>query len=261
MRVAQLVFAPIARAAFAPADELSATARGAGGFGHTGTGTGGGMSRAVGIAAPTMTPEKVWRLLVCWTIIVVAIYLAVSFVSYVPADAAEPGGTLREPRRQRSDACSRSVFIEPFGIGAFGLPFFMVFAAWRLRTRSKLSGPLLKLLGLVMVMLTLGVVFEVILPNRSLPRADIPVGGILGSLDRAPARPRTSDRWWSLVFSALGLGAALLVATDTFLLEGVASWIGQVAPPKTEAARLRERKRKAKALEEETTAARRAGGP
>jgi dUTP pyrophosphatase len=39
MRVAQLVFAPIARAAFAPADELSTTARGAGGFGHTGLGT------------------------------------------------------------------------------------------------------------------------------------------------------------------------------------------------------------------------------
>jgi dUTP pyrophosphatase len=41
MRVAQLVFAPIARAEFAPSDELSATARGAGGFGHTGTGAGG----------------------------------------------------------------------------------------------------------------------------------------------------------------------------------------------------------------------------
>jgi dUTP pyrophosphatase len=39
MRVAQLVFAPVARAAFTPADELSATARGAGGFGHTGLGT------------------------------------------------------------------------------------------------------------------------------------------------------------------------------------------------------------------------------
>jgi dUTP pyrophosphatase len=40
MRVAQLVFAPVARATFAIADELSSTARGAGGFGHTGVGTG-----------------------------------------------------------------------------------------------------------------------------------------------------------------------------------------------------------------------------
>jgi dUTP diphosphatase len=39
MRIAQLVFSPVARATFAPADELSMTARGAGGFGHTGLGT------------------------------------------------------------------------------------------------------------------------------------------------------------------------------------------------------------------------------
>ena len=109
-------------------------------------------------------------------------------------------------------------------------------------------------------MLTLGVVFEVILPNRSLPRADIPVGGILGGWIAHQLDAHLGS-WWSLVFSALGLGAALLVATDTFFLEGVASWIGKVAPPKTEAARLRERKRKAKALEEDDDPARRAGGP
>jgi dUTP pyrophosphatase len=38
MRVAQLVIAPVARATFDAAEGLSATARGAGGFGHTGTG-------------------------------------------------------------------------------------------------------------------------------------------------------------------------------------------------------------------------------
>jgi dUTP pyrophosphatase len=36
MRIAQIVFLPVARAAFEPRDELSATARGAGGFGSTG---------------------------------------------------------------------------------------------------------------------------------------------------------------------------------------------------------------------------------
>ena len=36
MRTAQIVFAPIARAHWAPGVELSETARGAGGFGHTG---------------------------------------------------------------------------------------------------------------------------------------------------------------------------------------------------------------------------------
>lgn len=36
-RIAQLVFAPVVRAEWAPAASLSATARGAGGFGHTGS--------------------------------------------------------------------------------------------------------------------------------------------------------------------------------------------------------------------------------
>lgn len=36
MRIAQLVIAPVIQASFIPCQELSATARGAGGFGHTG---------------------------------------------------------------------------------------------------------------------------------------------------------------------------------------------------------------------------------
>jgi dUTP pyrophosphatase len=40
-RVAQLVFQPVVRVAWAPVSELESTARGAGGFGHTG-GVGGG---------------------------------------------------------------------------------------------------------------------------------------------------------------------------------------------------------------------------
>lgn len=36
MRIAQLVIAPVSRARWVPADSLDATARGAGGFGHTG---------------------------------------------------------------------------------------------------------------------------------------------------------------------------------------------------------------------------------
>jgi dUTP pyrophosphatase len=39
MRIAQLVFAPVMRATFDAAETLSATARGTGGFGHTGHGT------------------------------------------------------------------------------------------------------------------------------------------------------------------------------------------------------------------------------
>lgn len=38
MRIAQLVFAPVMRAAWSVVTTLPATARGAGGFGHTGTG-------------------------------------------------------------------------------------------------------------------------------------------------------------------------------------------------------------------------------
>lgn len=37
MRIAQLVLAPIIQAAFVVVDELTATSRGSGGFGHTGT--------------------------------------------------------------------------------------------------------------------------------------------------------------------------------------------------------------------------------
>ena len=36
MRIAQLLVAPVARVIWEPADSLSETARGAGGFGHTG---------------------------------------------------------------------------------------------------------------------------------------------------------------------------------------------------------------------------------
>jgi len=42
MRVAQLVLAPVVRAAFRAAETVGATARGAGGFGSTGVGSGGG---------------------------------------------------------------------------------------------------------------------------------------------------------------------------------------------------------------------------
>lgn len=38
MRIAQLVFCPIAHARFIPVEQLDATQRGAGGFGHTGIG-------------------------------------------------------------------------------------------------------------------------------------------------------------------------------------------------------------------------------
>jgi dUTP pyrophosphatase len=37
MRIAQIVLAPFVQAKFIPAEELSTTSRGAGGFGHTGT--------------------------------------------------------------------------------------------------------------------------------------------------------------------------------------------------------------------------------
>jgi dUTP pyrophosphatase len=40
-RIAQLVVAPVARAAIEEVEELSPTGRGAGGFGSTGTGSGG----------------------------------------------------------------------------------------------------------------------------------------------------------------------------------------------------------------------------
>jgi DNA segregation ATPase FtsK/SpoIIIE, S-DNA-T family len=209
------------------------------------------MSRAIPVAAPRVSTDKVARLLISWTIIVLAVYVAVSFVSYVPADAPEPAGDFANLGGPVGRALAR-LFVEPFGIGAFGLPFFMVFAAWRLRTRSKLASPLVKLLGLAMVMLTLGIVFEVILPNRSLPRADLPVGGILGGWIGYQLSAHLGS-WWGLVFSTIGLGGALLVATDTMLLEGIASWIGRISPPKTEAARVRERTRKAKVLEETTS--------
>jgi DNA segregation ATPase FtsK/SpoIIIE, S-DNA-T family len=208
------------------------------------------MSRAIPVAAPRVSTDKVARLLISWTVIVLAVYVAVSFVSYVPADAPEPAGDFANLGGPVGRALAR-LFVEPFGIGAFGLPFFMVFAAWRFRTRSRLASPLVKLLGLAMVMLTLGIVFEVILPNRSLPRADLPVGGILGGWIGYQLSAHLGS-WWGLVFSTIGLGGALLVATDTLLLEGIASWIGRVSPPKTEAARVRERTRKAKALEEIT---------
>jgi len=211
------------------------------------------MSRAVPLEAPRprVSTDKVASLLIAWTIIVFAVWIAVSFTSYVPAEAvgasakfANLGGTLGR--------LVAKMFVDAFGAGAFGLPFFMVFAAWRIRTRSKVSAPLVKLFGVILLMLTLGILVEVILPNRALPRSDSPVGGILGAWTAHMVVPHLG-RWWSLVFVGISVGGALILATDRFLLEGLASWLGRISPPKTQAAKVRERTRAAKALEDSTT--------
>jgi DNA segregation ATPase FtsK/SpoIIIE, S-DNA-T family len=209
------------------------------------------MSRTLDVKAPALSTDAVVRLLVCWTTMIVAIYLAVSFATYVPIETANPG-----PFANLGGALGRIAskgVVEAFGVGAFGLPFFLVFVAWRIRTQTRLRDPLLKLLGLAVSMLALGVVFDVILPDRTLMRADIPVGGILGSF-LAHKLVAHLGSWWSVVFTGLAVGGALLLATDTFLLEGLANWISRIAPPKTEAAKVRERKRQARALEESTKA-------
>jgi S-DNA-T family DNA segregation ATPase FtsK/SpoIIIE len=212
------------------------------------------MSRAIRLEVPggRLTTERITSLLVAWTIIVFAMWIAVSFTTYMPVDSPLPPTGLSNLGGSVGRVVSQG-FVEAFGVGSFGLPFFMVFAAWRIRTRSKVSDPLVKLLGVILLMLTLGILCEVILPNRALPRADTPVGGILGSWIASKLVPALG-RWWSLVFVGIGFGGAIILATDRFLLEGLASWLGKVSPPKTQAARVRERTRAARALEDSTTA-------
>src|SRR5262249_38754011 len=149
-------------------------------------------------------------LLIAWTVMVFAVWIAVSFTSYVPDDAPMPGGRFANMGGTPGRMVAH-LFVEPFGVGAFRLPFFMLFAASRVRTQSKVTGPHVKLFGVLLFMLTLGILCEVALPNRALPHAETPVGGILGSWIASKVVPHLG-RLWSLVFVGISTGGALILA-------------------------------------------------
>ncbi|HYC79302.1 MAG TPA: DNA translocase FtsK 4TM domain-containing protein, partial [Planctomycetota bacterium] len=162
-------------------------------------------------------PSKHGRPLAVWALFVGALYCAVAFVTYVPAgysgaDAATAnlGGP---PGRVVAFAA-----VEAFGVGAFGFPFFLVFLGWRLRTRPAVGEPLLKALGLPLLMLTLGLLFQLVMPGRALARTDFPIGGVLGhwTADHLVSHFGAA---WSLVAGAAGVAASLVLTTDTFLIE------------------------------------------
>ncbi len=108
------------------------------------------------------------------------------------------GGTL-------GTAAARAL-VEPFGAGAFGVPFFLVFLGSTLLGGRRIGEPIMKLLGLLVFMITAGMVLESLLPDRFYPRTGAPLGGMLGEI---------ASRQLERLFGSLG---AALSAVILFLL-------------------------------------------
>lgn len=166
---------------------------------------------------PAFDPAKHARPLATWSLFAFAVYLAVCFATYVPLGyhgfddfTANLGGP---PGRLLS-----WVVVETFGTGAFGLPFFLVFLGWRLRTRPAVSDPLLKVVGVPLLLFTIGLLVQTVLPDRHLARTQFPLGGVLGERC-AELLTGHFGLEWALVAAGMGVAASLILTTDTFLVE------------------------------------------
>ncbi len=192
------------------------------------------------------TTPPISRIVWAWALVLLAIYVAISFTTYVP-----PGLGNGEPLTNVGGRLGQRLgqaLVEGFGVGAFGLPFFLVFLGWRLRTRPRVTEPLLKVLGVFMLMLAFGLVMTLAAPGRVFPRGYVPIGGILGDW-LGTKLVLHFGRWWSVAIAGLGAGAALILSTDSFFLEGLARWLSRHPTPKTAEAKVAARKRAARELE------------
>lgn len=177
-----------------------------------------------------------------WGTVAVAVWLAVAFATYAPFGASgfvNVGGKVA--------AWLAMALVEGFGIGAFALPFFLVFVGWRVRSGTDVGRPLLKLAGVFGAMLALGIVAEIALPSRHFPNGAAPLGGIIGNW----VGTRMSlfvGRGFGAVIGTLALAGAAFLATDRFLLDAIADRLAKRFPPKTAEDKKRERARKGNQL-------------
>jgi S-DNA-T family DNA segregation ATPase FtsK/SpoIIIE len=166
---------------------------------------------------PAFDRERHARVLGVWSLFVAALLCAVAFASYVPrgydGEDAAAANLVGPPGRLLS-----WVLVETFGVGAFGLPFFLTFLGWRLRTRPAVSDPLLKVVGVPMLLFTIGLLVQTLLPGRHLARTQFPLGGVLGE-HSAELLLGHFGLQWSLLLAGAGLAASLVLTTDTFLIE------------------------------------------
>lgn len=181
-----------------------------------------------------------------WGTVAVAVWLAVAFATYAPFDA---GGFVNVGGKVA--AWLAMALVEGFGIGAFALPFFLVFVGWRVRTGGDVGRPLLKLAGVFGAMLALGIVAEIALPSRHFPKGVAPLGGIIGNWVGA-RMSLFMGRGFGAVIGATALAGAAFLATDRFLLDALADRIAKWFPPKTAKDKKRERERKAEQLKDTT---------
>jgi DNA segregation ATPase FtsK/SpoIIIE, S-DNA-T family len=152
-----------------------------------------------------------------WGLHVLALATAAAFVSYVPlgyeGDDAPSANVVGGAGRALS-----WLVVESFGAGAFALPFYLVFLSLRLRTKTTIADPLLKALGLPMLLFTFGLVVQTLLPGRALARTQFPVGGVLGHYS-AELLSGHFGKMWATIAAAVGLAASLILTTDSFLIE------------------------------------------
>ncbi len=196
-----------------------------------------------------LRPLTRWRLaILAWSTVAVALWLAVAFATYAPQGSS---GAVNLSGRIASYLAM--AVVEGFGLGAFALPFFLVFVGWRIRSGQEIPRPLLKLGGVFAAMLALGIVAEIALPSRHFPKNVAPLGGIIGNW--VGARMSLSmGRGLGAVVATIALAGAAFLATDRFLLDAIADWLGRTFPPKSPAEKERERKRKAEKLKSESSA-------
>lgn len=191
---------------------------------------------------------KRMRQTAAWALFLMALYLALAFTTYDPWPASF--GTPRPTNLGGGFGLWLSRrFVEPFGVGAYVLCFFLVFIGGLIQARRPIRLHALKLLGLVLAMFTFGAFCQAALPSRHFPSGNLTLGGIIG--DVVVLRlDSLLGRTWTLVLMGLGVFGSLLLLTEHLLPDLLTRKSGQQESAKPATSAKRKSRKKAAAAEE-----------
>ncbi len=154
------------------------------------------------------------RRLVSWGVLLIAVWLAFSFVTYDPSDDASSGSNLGGPVGRFIS----STLVEGFGIGAFALCFYLALWGYLIQVKRTQDRLPLRLVGLTVCMFCFGAFWQALFPDRAFPGASVPLGGMIG--DWAVVRVgATLGGMGTLATMGVGMIAGLLLATGSMVPE------------------------------------------
>lgn len=149
------------------------------------------------------------RLAAAWTLHGLALLAALAFATYQPeVPGLAGGGNLAGPPGRWLAA----VLVEAFGVGAFGLCFFLLHTAWLLQRSRPIPRPFFRVAALFLGMFFFGAACQTLLPRHLFPVGGVPLGGIIGDVVSARVAGAVGAPGTAALLATGVLGCLVLVS-------------------------------------------------